>query len=99
MVTMKRHLEALQPYLTPLGTSEVGSEGAGVQQTWGAIKTSVSARTEEVAERQADVRNFWNTWDGFEKWLVRTQREADQTREMYSDEMPAYIAKIEVRFR
>ena len=86
----------LEPYLTPMGVSEVQARATTLVQAWEDVRARCDARSKAVGEALQKRKEFWDSWEEFESWLQTAQRKMDALNEIYSDDINGAIRKLEV---
>ena len=86
----------LKPHLTPQGLSQVSEEQLELQRGFSDLTEQTKNRTLHVTEVIKERKAYWNKWDNFDSWLSGTDKQLTSTAEIYSDEIPSTITKLEV---
>ena len=88
----------LEPYLNPMGISEVQSQQTTLTQAFDELRARSDSRSKSLGEALHQRKEFWERWEEFETWLNKTQRKMDNLNEIYSDEVKNAIRRLEVCF-
>ena len=94
--SLPKLVRLLQPFLNPMGASDVAQQQANTTASWDVIHAKAADRTSQLNSALSERQTFMGNWESLETLMDKAHRKLDGTSEVYSDEVKDTLTRVKV---